>query len=85
VKILVVNPNTSRSMTDTIDAAARGAASVGTQILTVQPFSGPEAIDCAMEGYLSAVAVMDRITAVREPYDAVVLAGFGEPGREGIQ
>ena len=85
MKILVVNPNTSRSMTQTIDAAARGAASAGTKILTVQPFFGPEAIDCAMEGYLSAVAVIERITAIAEPYDAVVLAGFGEPGREGVQ
>jgi allantoin racemase len=85
VNILVVNPNTAQSMTDSIAATARGAASPGTGILAVQPFFGPEAIDCAMESYLSAVAVMDRILAVQQPYDAVVLAGFGEHGREGVQ
>ncbi|MBP2703971.1 Asp/Glu/hydantoin racemase [Microbispora sp. RL4-1S] len=85
MKIVVVNPNTSRSMTDAIGHAARSAASPGTEILAVQPEYGPEAIDCAMESYLSAVAVMDRLLTLGEPYDAVVLAGFGEHGREGVQ
>jgi allantoin racemase len=85
MRILVVNPNTSSSMTGAIARSARRAASPGTEILAVQPSFGPEAIDCASESYLSAVAVMDRIMAVDEPYDAVVLAGFGEHGREGVQ
>jgi allantoin racemase len=85
MKILVVNPNTSRSMTETIAETARESASPGTEILSVQPFFGPVAIDSNMESYLSAVAVMDRIQAVEEPYDAIVLAGFGEHGREGVQ
>jgi allantoin racemase len=85
MKILVVNPNTSRSMTETIARTARRAATPGTEIIAVQPFFGAEAIDSNMESYLSAVAVMDRIVAVEEHYDAVVLAGFGEHGREGVQ
>lgn len=32
-------------------------------------------------GLLSAVAVMDRVVTYREPYDAVMMAGFGEHGR----
>jgi allantoin racemase len=84
VKILVVNPNTSVTMTDGIAASAIAAASADTEILAVQPFFGPEAIDSAMESYLSAVAVMDRILAVTEPYDAVVMAGFGEHGRDAV-
>jgi len=31
------------------------------------------------------VAVMDRVLAYDEAYDAVVLAGFGEHGRDGLQ
>jgi allantoin racemase len=85
VRILVVNPNTSESMTGEIAAAARRAASPGTDILAVQPFFGPEAIDCAVESYLSAVAVMDRVLAVTDRYDAVVMAGFGDHGRDGLQ
>lgn len=85
MKILVVNVNTSRSMTDVIDQAARRHASPATAVVAVQPYFGTEAVDCNFESYLSAVAVMDRVLAYDEPYDAVILAGFGEHGRDGLQ
>jgi len=85
MKIIVVNVNTSESMTEVIAAGARRYASAGTQTEVLRPYFGPEAVDCNFESYLSAVAVMDRVLAYREPYDAVVLAGFGEHGRDGLQ
>src|SRR5439155_19775509 len=85
MKILVVNVNTSRSMSDVIDDAAKAAASPGTDIVTLTPFFGPEAVDCNFESYISAVAVMDRVLAYDQPFDAVVMAGFGEHGRDGLQ
>ena len=85
MKIIVVNVNTSESMTDVIAAGARRYASPGTQTEVLRPFFGPEAVDCNFESYLSAVGVMDRVLAYGEPYDAVVLAGFGEHGRDGLQ
>jgi allantoin racemase len=84
MKIVVVNVNTSQSMTESIAEAARRYASPGTQIVALRPHFGAEAVDCNFESYLSAVAVMDRVVTYREPYDAVVLAGFGEHGRDGI-
>jgi allantoin racemase len=47
VEILVVNTNTTASMTDKIGAAARAAAGPGTRITPVSPATGPESI----EGY----------------------------------
>lgn len=85
MRIVVVNVNTSDSMTRGIDEAARRYASPGTQIATLQPYFGAEAVDCNFESYLAAVAVMDRVLAYDEPYDAVVMAGFGEHGRDGLQ
>jgi allantoin racemase len=85
VKIIVVNVNTSASMTEVIAAGARRYAAPGTQIVALRPSFGPEAVDCAFESYLSAVGVMDAVLGYREPYDAVVLAGFGEHGRDGLQ
>jgi allantoin racemase len=85
MKILVVNVNTSESMTNVIAAGARRYASPGTQTVALRPFFGPEAVDCNFESYLSAVGVMDRVLGYGEPYDAVVLAGFGEHGRDGLQ
>ena len=93
MRILVVNVNTSQSMTEVIGAAARRYASAGTEIVALRPYFGAESVDCNFESYLSAVAVMDRVLAYgRAPdeghdggYDAVVLAGFGEHGRDGLQ
>jgi allantoin racemase len=85
VKIILVNVNTSESMTEVIAAGARKYASPGTQTVALRPFFGPEAVDCNFDSYLSAVGVMDRVLAYDEPYDAVVLAGFGEHGRDGLQ
>ncbi len=85
MRILVVNVNTSNSMTSTIDESARRYASSGTEIVALQPYFGAEAVDCNFESYISAVAVMDRVITYDQPYDAVVMAGFGEHGRDGIQ
>ncbi len=85
MRIVVVNVNTSGSMTAGIDEAARHYASPGTEVVTLQPFFGAEAVDCNFESYLSAVAVMDRVLAYDQPFDAVVMAGFGEHGRDGLQ
>ena len=85
MKILVLNPNTSATMSAEIDAAARAAAAPGTEIHTTQPSFGAVAIDSAAESYLSAVGVMDVVAGQLAngtfDADAVVLAGFGEIGR----
>ena len=85
MKILVINVNTSASMTETIGESARHYASPGTEIIALQPHFGAEAVDCNFESYLSAVGVMDRIVTYDGPFDAVVMAGFGEHGRDGLQ
>jgi allantoin racemase len=85
MKILVVNVNTSRPMTAAIAEGARRYASPGTEIVALQPFFGPEAVDCNFESYISAVAVIDRVVSYEHPFDGVVMAGFGEHGRDGLQ
>ncbi|MFZ1726630.1 MAG: aspartate/glutamate racemase family protein [Albidovulum sp.] len=85
MKILVVNVNTSHSMSDVIDRAAKAAASSGTEIETLTPQFGAEGVDCKFESYLSAVAVMNLVVTHDGAFDAVILAGFGEDGRDGLQ
>jgi len=85
LRIIVLNVNTSQSMTDAIGEAAQRYASAGTETVTLQPYFGAEAVDAYFESYLAAVAVIDRVLAYDQPYDAVVMAGFGEHGREGLQ
>ena len=85
MKIIVLNVNTTQSMTDAIGEAAKRYASPGTETVVLQPYFGAEAVDAYFESYLAAVAVIDRVLAYDQPYDAVVMAGFGEHGREGLQ
>lgn len=85
MRVLVVNVNTTESMTKTIAEQARAVAAPGTEIVGLTPFVGAESVEGNYESYLAAVAVMDRVLAYDEPYDAVIQAGFGEHGREGLQ
>jgi allantoin racemase len=89
MRILMLNPNTSESMTAEIAAAARAAAAPGTEIVAAKPRFGAAAIDSASESYLSAVGVMDvvatMVAAGDFDFDAVILAGFGEHGKDALQ
>ncbi|QHF46366.1 Asp/Glu/hydantoin racemase [Pseudomonas sp. S35] len=85
MRILVVNVNTTESITDTIAQQARAVASPGTEIVGLTPFFGAESVEGNFESYLAAIAVMDRVMAYDQPFDAVIQAGYGEHGREGLQ
>ena len=84
MRILVVNVNTTESMTAGIGEQARRVASSGTEIVALTPRFGAESVEGNLESYLAAVAVMDRVLSYDQPYDAVIQAGYGEHGREGL-
>jgi len=85
MRILVVNPNTTESMTRSMAEAARRYGAPETEIVGVTPSWGAPGIEGSFEGLLSAAAVMQAVTTYPDPFDAVVMAGFGEPGREGVR
>lgn len=85
MRILVVNPNTTRAMTEDMRRAAERYARPGTEIVAVEPAWGPESIEGFFEGFLSAAAVLERLATLEIDVDAVIMAGFGEPGREGAR
>lgn len=85
MRILIVNVNTTESMTETIAEQARSVASPGTEIIGLTPRFGAESVEGNFESYLAAIAVMDRVMSYEGPYDAVIQAGYGEHGREGLQ
>jgi allantoin racemase len=85
MRILVANVNTTSSMTDSIAAQARSAAAPGTEIIGLTPRFGADSCEGNFESYLAAIAVMDAVQSYTEPFDAVIQAGYGEHGREGLQ
>jgi allantoin racemase len=85
MKLLVVNVNTTATMTEAIAASARSVAAPWTEIVGLTPTVGADSVEGNFESYLAAVAVMSAVATYDGPYDAVIQAGFGEHGREGLQ
>jgi allantoin racemase len=85
MRILIVNVNTTESMTEGIGAQARKVAAEGTEIVALTPRFGAESVEGNFESYLAAIGVMDAVMRYEGPYDAVIQAGYGEHGREGLQ
>ncbi len=77
--ILVVNPNTTASMTEKIGAAARRVASTGTEIVAVNPATGPASIEGFYDEAMSLAGMLEVIRTARG-YDAVIIACFDDTG-----
>jgi allantoin racemase len=79
MRILVVNPNTTPSMTSKIGRAAAAAASGGTEIVAVQPRFGPPSIEGYFDEAFSVPGLIDEIQ--RDPdADAYIIACFDDTG-----
>jgi len=81
MRILVVNPNTTESMTRKIGRAASAVASTGTEIIAVNPNFGPPSI----EGYYDEVfSVPGLISEMKKApdMDAYIVACFDDTGLE---
>ncbi|AUX76935.1 MULTISPECIES: aspartate/glutamate racemase family protein [Sinorhizobium] len=79
MRILVINPNTTTSMTDKIGKAAQAAASPATEVVAVNPKDGPPSI----EGYFDEVFSVPGIIAEMAKagtMDAYVIACFDDTG-----
>ncbi len=80
MRILVVNPNTTASMTASIGACARAVAGPGVVVDAVQPESGPVSIESHHDEVLAAPGVVARVLeAELAGYDGHVVACFGDP------
>jgi Asp/Glu/hydantoin racemase len=80
VKLLVINPNISESVTRLIGEEARRASSPGTELtLLTAPF-GVEYIETRLEAVIGAYASLLLIAEHVERHDAVIIAAFGDPG-----
>ena len=78
MRLLVVNPNTTASMTEKIGAAARRAASPGSEIAAINPSSGPVSIEGYYDEAISVPGLLDIVRST--PADAVIVACFDDTG-----
>lgn len=81
MRIRVVNPNTTASMTADIGRAAAAVAGPGTVIEAVQPSMGPASIESHYEEALAVPGLLEQVLAGEQVgVDATVVACFGDPG-----
>lgn len=81
MKILVVNPNSTQSMTDKIVSAAQAAASPGVTILGATAAGAPASIEGHFDEAMSLQGLLMQVAAAEEQgIDGVVVACFDDPG-----
>lgn len=86
-RLLVINPNTSLGVSQTIDALVREEAAGAADIKTVTAAFGFSYISTRVAVSIAAHAVLDAAAkAICEDGapDAILLACFGDPGREAL-
>lgn len=79
MRLLVLNPNTTASMTEKIAATARRIAGLGTEIIARNPARGPASIEGFYDEAMSLQGMLEVIRATPEA-DAVVIACFDDTG-----
>lgn len=85
MKLLVINPNITESVTRLIGEEARRAAAAGTQLtLKTAPF-GVAYIETHLEALIGAYASLLVVAEDGAAHDAVVIAAFGDPGLAGLR
>ncbi|KAA5606363.1 aspartate/glutamate racemase family protein [Roseospira marina] len=80
-RLLVLNPNTTASMTRTIGAAARAVAAQGTEILDRNPAMGPASVEGWYDEALCLPGMLQEIArGEAEGVDGHLIACFDDPG-----
>jgi allantoin racemase len=81
MRIKVINPNTTASMTRRIALAAEAAAAPGTEIIAVSPAKGPVSIEGHYDEAVSVIGLLEEIHAGEaDGVDGYIIACFGDPG-----
>ena len=81
MRIMVINPNTSRSMTEHIREALTPIKRTDTELTVACPERGPETIESAYDEVYAVPPTLELVKmANNQGYDAVVIACFSDPG-----
>lgn len=77
MRILILNPNTSEDFTQAIYKAGEAVKSPGTQIVCLNPSSGPRSIESVYDELLSCGPCLEVLIARRAEFDGFIIACYG--------
>jgi len=80
MKVKIINPNTTLSMTQKINDIAKKYARPETEIIAVSPEKGPVSIEDAYDATLAGPEVLKEIKkGINDGFDGFIIACFGDP------
>ncbi len=85
MRLLIINPNISDSVTALIEAEAKLSASPGTEITMHTAAFGVAYIETRFEALIGAYATAQLAAEHHAGHDAVIVAAFGDPGLAGLR
>ncbi|TFZ05187.1 Asp/Glu/hydantoin racemase [Ramlibacter henchirensis] len=85
MRVLLINPNISDSVSDLIRAEAQRSASPGTQVEVLTARFGVAYIETRFEALIGAYAAAQLAAEHCARADAIVVAAFGDPGLGGLR
>ena len=80
MRILLINPNTSVSITDRLMASASAAVSSDTELVPVTADRGVPYIASRIEAAIASNVVMELLAEHSNGIDGAIIAAFGDPG-----
>ena len=83
-KICIINPNTTRAMTQKIDSTAKKFASADTEIVSVEPNVGPESIEGFYDEAFCIPGLVEEIEKHSDA-DSYIIACFDDTGLDVIR
>jgi len=85
MRLLIVNPNISTSVSDLIETEARRAAAPDTHITMLTAPLGVAYIETRFESLIAAYATAQLAAEHAATHDAMIVAAFGDPGISGLR
>jgi Asp/Glu/hydantoin racemase len=85
MKILLLNPNTTESVTSLLLAAGESAASPGTELIPLTATRGVPYIATRAEAQIGGAVALELLAEHHESADAAIIAAFGDPGLHGAR
>ncbi|MBN1536202.1 MAG: aspartate/glutamate racemase family protein [Anaerolineales bacterium] len=77
MKILILNPNTSEDFTRAIQKAGEAVKSPGTEVVCLNPSSGPRSIESVYDELLSCTPCLEVLIAHQAEFDGFIIACYG--------
>ena len=85
MKILLLNPNTTESVTELMLAAGREAAGPGTRLIPATAPRGVPYIATRAEAQIGGAVALEMLAERHHEVDAAIIAAFGDPGLFGAR